>query len=96
MIRYVKETLISSAFPWTDMVGNELPWQQRLYTSDGVSFRVGPVRVRQVRMPRRESRLLFHANVSDVCVRSECHAVSPGFYFMPMLGTCASGQDATP
>ena len=113
---YMNQTLLTSAFPWADMVGNELPWQQRLYTSDGVSFRVGPVRVRQVRMPRRESRFLFPANVSDVCirselmqppksrfllyisvsdvcVRSECRVVSPGFYFMPVLGTCGSVEN---
>ena len=55
----MNETLMTSAFPWTDMVGNELPWRQRLFTSDGVSFRVGPVRVRQVRMPHCKYMFLF-------------------------------------
>ena len=54
VMRYMNETLMNSAFPWTDISGNELPWRQRLFASDGVSFRVGPVRVRQVRMPHRE------------------------------------------
>ena len=77
---YMNQTLLTSAFPWTDMVGNELSWQQRLYTSDGVSFRVGPVRVRQVRMPPRECRFLFHASFRDVCVRSELmHPSKSGF-----------------
>ncbi|XP_070188678.1 polycystin-1-like protein 2 [Littorina saxatilis] len=52
---YMKDTLKVSAFPWTDILGEELHWRQRLYASDRVSFRVGPVRVRQVRMPQEES-----------------------------------------
>ena len=48
------------------------------------------MRVRQVRMPRRECRFLFRVCVRDVCVRSERCAVSAGFYFLPALGTVIS------
>ncbi|XP_070186772.1 polycystin-1-like protein 2 [Littorina saxatilis] len=56
VIRYMNETLLHTAFPWKDLAGNELSWKRRLFASDFTSFRVGPVRVRQVRMPRREQQ----------------------------------------
>jgi hypothetical protein len=48
---YLNKSLLPLAFPWTDMTGRDLHWRQRLFASDGEAFRVGPVRVRQVRMP---------------------------------------------
>ena len=52
-MRYMKKTLLLTAFPWKDIAGNELDWRRRLFMQDFTSFRVGPVRVRQVRMPSR-------------------------------------------
>ncbi|KAK7507709.1 hypothetical protein BaRGS_00000674, partial [Batillaria attramentaria] len=51
VMEWLDKTLLTTLFPWTNLIGQELDWKRRLFASDFVSFRVGPVRVRQLRMP---------------------------------------------
>ncbi|KAL8594137.1 hypothetical protein ACOMHN_047877 [Nucella lapillus] len=54
VMTFINQTIREVAFPLTDMTGQELNWKLKYFSSDLSSFRVGPVRVRQVRMPKRE------------------------------------------
>ncbi|XP_041364036.1 uncharacterized protein LOC121379460 [Gigantopelta aegis] len=68
-LTWANETFIPRMFPEKDTRGWRLPWTTRLFFSDFTSFRVGPARIRQVRMPRRQSP--FYGNkykslVSDI------------------------------
>ncbi|XP_076445170.1 polycystin-1-like protein 2 [Babylonia areolata] len=53
VMAFINQTIRDTAFPWSDLTGEQLPWRLRNFASDFTSFRLGPVRVRQVRMPRR-------------------------------------------
>ncbi|PVD38502.1 hypothetical protein C0Q70_01117 [Pomacea canaliculata] len=53
---WLNDTMRPTLFPRVDTQGNTLQQGERVFTSDPVTFRVGPVRVRQLRMPVRENR----------------------------------------
>ncbi|PVD28956.1 hypothetical protein C0Q70_11552 [Pomacea canaliculata] len=55
VMRWMKETMLPVLFPRRDSLGNSLQLRERVFTSDPTSFRVGPVRVRQLRMPFSEN-----------------------------------------
>ncbi|PVD28963.1 hypothetical protein C0Q70_11559 [Pomacea canaliculata] len=54
VMRWMNETMLPVLFPLRDSLGNSLQLRERVFTSDPSSFRVGPVRVRQLRMPLSE------------------------------------------
>ncbi|PVD28968.1 hypothetical protein C0Q70_11565 [Pomacea canaliculata] len=58
VMRWMNETMLPVLFPRRDSLGNSLQLRERVFTSDPTSFRVGPVRVRQLRMPFSYSSLL--------------------------------------
>jgi hypothetical protein len=50
VMTFLSQTLIPNLFPENDYSGQALSWRYKLFSLDGVSFRLGPVRVRQIRV----------------------------------------------
>ncbi|XP_055955095.1 polycystic kidney disease protein 1-like 2 [Patella vulgata] len=50
---WVDKTMIPAMFPTGDFRGNALDWRRKLFFDDHVNFRVGPARLRQVRIKQR-------------------------------------------
>ncbi|XP_046352109.2 polycystic kidney disease protein 1-like 2 [Haliotis rufescens] len=66
---WAQSTFIPRLFPETDIRGSRLPWRKRLFFSDLINFRVGPARIRQLRMPRHQSP--FYGSQYNTLVSSQ-------------------------
>ncbi|XP_025098102.1 LOW QUALITY PROTEIN: polycystic kidney disease protein 1-like 2 [Pomacea canaliculata] len=78
VMRWMKETMLPVLFPRRDSLGNSLQLRERVFTSDPTSFRVGPVRVRQLRMPFMERTRTVGGYSSLLGKRRYCPPYSMG------------------
>ena len=47
---YINVTLLPMTFPTHTITGRGLSWREKLFAQDQVSFRFGPIRIRQLRV----------------------------------------------
>ncbi|XP_025098097.1 polycystic kidney disease 2-like 2 protein [Pomacea canaliculata] len=78
VMRWMNETMLPVLFPRRDSLGNSLQLRERVFTSDPSSFRVGPVRVRQLRMPFMERTSTVGSYLSLLGRRQYCPPYSMG------------------
>ena len=56
----MKESLLTNYFAESDVNGNNIHWRERLFMADRVSYRFGPMRLRQLRVQSGERLSLGH------------------------------------
>ena len=54
MLKWIDETFIKEFFKHDDYTGNKLHWRERMFLGNRANFRLGPARLRQLRIDKGE------------------------------------------